>query len=369
MPRVHIGKVGTFTAMSGEKVEFTEEMFRDAAAAYDPKLFKSPIVKGHPKHDAPAHGWVTGLTVEGENIYADADQVAEDFADDWREGRYGNVSASWYKPDSPNNPVPGSYYLRHIGVLGAMPPAIKGLEHANFSDKDGDFLTVEFGEYSVSTTARIFGSIREFFIEKFGREEADTAVPGFLVDGLMLEAGDDQSFSEPAASPDPATKTETKPTKEESSVTEEELERQQKALKEREDALKKREADFAEQQAGEIKAGNKAFVEGLVKDGRPLPCDQGKLLSFMEELGSGDSVDFGEGDQRSPLDFFKSEILAKLPQSVDFSEQAGADQGEPVTKDGAEIGAEASAYMAEMASKGITVSATEAVNHVTKKES
>jgi len=48
-------------------------------------------------------------------------------------GRYKKISASFYSPNYPFNPAPGSYYLKHVGFLGAVPPAVKGLGDARFS--------------------------------------------------------------------------------------------------------------------------------------------------------------------------------------------------------------------------------------------
>ncbi|MBF0186018.1 MAG: hypothetical protein HQM06_16735, partial [Magnetococcales bacterium] len=58
-------------------------------------------------------------------------------------GRFKKISASFYPPDSPNNPTPGLFALRHIAFLGAQPPAIKGLPDAKFAD-DGPH--IEFQE-------------------------------------------------------------------------------------------------------------------------------------------------------------------------------------------------------------------------------
>ena len=41
-------------------------------------------------------------------------QVDPAFAEAVAAGRYKKVSASFYQPNSPHNPVPGVYYLRHV---------------------------------------------------------------------------------------------------------------------------------------------------------------------------------------------------------------------------------------------------------------
>lgn len=38
--------------------ELTADALARSAAVYDPKIHEAPLVIGHPKHNAPAHGWV-----------------------------------------------------------------------------------------------------------------------------------------------------------------------------------------------------------------------------------------------------------------------------------------------------------------------
>lgn len=83
-------------------------------------------------------GFVRGLVAVGNSLYAVA-EVAADFVDLVREGRLLAVSASFFKPEANNNPMPGIWFLRHVGFLGAVPPAVKGLERMDFSELPADF--------------------------------------------------------------------------------------------------------------------------------------------------------------------------------------------------------------------------------------
>lgn len=132
--RIHIFKAGRHTAMSGASLTFSETDLRRTAAAYKPSLHVAPLVLGHPKDDAPAYGSVTGLSVDGGNLMAEA-SVGAELTKLVRDGKYLRVSSSFYSPDAPNNPYPGTYYLRHVGFLGAMPPAVKGLEPPSFGEQ------------------------------------------------------------------------------------------------------------------------------------------------------------------------------------------------------------------------------------------
>ncbi|MEI9885919.1 MAG: hypothetical protein WDN08_05345 [Rhizomicrobium sp.] len=80
---------------------------------------------GHPSSDAPAYGWAAGLKMDGDRLVADVDQLDPGFAEIVKAGRFKKISPSFYEPDGKGNPKPGAYYLRHIGFLGAQPPAVK----------------------------------------------------------------------------------------------------------------------------------------------------------------------------------------------------------------------------------------------------
>jgi len=151
---LHIFRAGRHTAQSGACLEFSEAEVGAIAANYDPALHEAPIVVGHPRTDAPAYGWIKSLRAEGAELFAEPDQVEPAFAEMVRAGRFKRMSASFYPPKSAANPAPGSYYLKHVGFLGAQPPAVKGLKAAEFAE-DGEAVTVEvaFSEAEIAGVA------------------------------------------------------------------------------------------------------------------------------------------------------------------------------------------------------------------------
>ncbi|MBA2929890.1 hypothetical protein G9Q86_15050 [Pseudomonas sp. CCUG 57209] len=149
MKPLHIFKPGKHTAMSGASFDFSESDLAATVRAYDPALHEAPMVIGHPKHDGPASGWIQSLTATPEGLIAVPAQVDADFAEQVAKGSYKKISASFYHPDAANNPVPGVYYLRHVGFLGAQPPSVKGLRPIELAD--GEQGVVEFGDYGKST--------------------------------------------------------------------------------------------------------------------------------------------------------------------------------------------------------------------------
>jgi len=190
---LHIFRAGRHTAMSGQSFEFSEAEVEAVAAAYDPALHEAPIVVGHPRTDAPAYGWVKSLRAEGAELFAEPDQVEPAFAEMVRAGRFKRISASFYPPKASANPAPGSYYLKHVGFLGAQPPAVKGLKAAEFAD-DGEAVTLEldFSEAEIAGVAsagfgglrRVVSGLRDWLLASQGQEVADGIVPAHELEGI-----------------------------------------------------------------------------------------------------------------------------------------------------------------------------------------
>jgi hypothetical protein len=144
---LEIFRPGTHVSMSGNVIAFSDADLAACAAAYDPAKHEAPIVIGHPVHDAPAYGWVKRLEFREGALFALPHQVEPSFAEAVNAGRYKKISPAFYAKGSRTSPAPDSLYLRHIGTLGAMPPAVKGMRDAAFVENDLDFLS--FGDFSV----------------------------------------------------------------------------------------------------------------------------------------------------------------------------------------------------------------------------
>lgn len=189
MNPIEIFKIGKHTATNGQTLPFDEKMLSAAVKGYDPALHEAPVVVGHPKDNHPAFGWIDHLELKEGVVLAHPKQVDAEFAELVEQGKYKKRSASWYLPDSPNNPKPGTLYLRHVGFLGAMPPALKGLKDVSFNESEQG--VVEFGDVSpwtLSNIAGIFRRLREKMIAKDGVEEADNIIPNYAIEDLTQEA-------------------------------------------------------------------------------------------------------------------------------------------------------------------------------------
>ena len=133
MTPLQIFRVGQHTDMTGRTIAFSASDLAATAAAYDPARYEAPLVVGHPTTDDPAYGWVAALVLSGSCLEASPRQVDPAFAALVNEERFNRISASFFLPDVPSNPVPGVFYLRHVGFLGAAAPAVRGLKKPSFS--------------------------------------------------------------------------------------------------------------------------------------------------------------------------------------------------------------------------------------------
>ena len=329
-----IFKAGKRQSNDGKEYEITEQDVIDCAECYNPTLHEAPLVFGHPKTDDPAFGWVKGLQSTGGLLSADFSDVDEGAKELVRAKKFKHVSASFYPPTHPSNPVPGKWYLRHVGLLGAMPPSVKGLGAVSFSDADG---CVEFSEYGQETTAGLFRRLRDWMIGKFGQEEADQVVPGWEIDSMREDATRERinraqsqpiellaAFAE-ASAPPTEPQTSTPPIEKEQTMTEAE----QKAIARAEAA----ERQLAEMQAAQVKAerdaahtANADFAEGLVKGGKLAPAKKDAVIRVLDfiQYPSETTADFAEGESAQSLADEVRSLLSGQSASPIFGEVATA---------------------------------------------
>lgn len=324
MTQIEIFKAGKRYDANGVLKDITVADLEKTVATYNPEYHEAPLVIGHPKSNNPAWGWVKGLSLDGDVLKADVDEVDAEFAEMVKDGKFKKVSAAFYLPDSPNNPHKGVLSLRHVGFLGAMPPAVKGLKQVEFAEDD---LFVEFSDWG---QASLFARMREWIIGKFGIEEADKALPHFEVEWLKEDAMRDQIKKQVQAeqsTPEPIFNEPQKP-EGETGMTPEEIE----ALKAENEKLKaekaQAEAEKAEADLQAEKAGNAEFCEGLVKEGKLAPVVKAQMVQALDaisDMKAGREPEFNEGED--VLSVFKSALNA-APKIIEFSEVATAEKAQ-----------------------------------------
>ncbi len=394
MPSIHIAKAGArAVSVEGVDLEFTPALLAEVAQTYSPRTHEAPLVIGHPKLTAPAYGWVRGLSFADGHLVADVDPQPELVG--WVKQRlFSKVSAQFYPPASRNNPTPGKWHLAHIGFLGANPPAIKGLPAVSFAEGQ-ELATVEldavsFGElsgYFGSSVTRLLRRLRDWLVERDGLEKADAVLPQWELDGLSdtaaaasqqeteerrQEGMQGASFADraPDVSGELHTPIESRSNHAErtSSVSAE----TQAALAAEKARADRAEAELqalrgaeAQRQAQARQAECASFADKLIGEARWPAGARDVLVATLVHLETpaGDSVvSFGEGDAAQPLaSVLRTQLLA-MPAAVSFAEHArngGAREIDPVA-----LGHKAAALVADEATRGITITAAEAVARI-----
>lgn len=350
--RIEVFRPGTFTPMQGGALTYSASDLKAIADAYDPDTAPAPIVVGHPDVDAPAYGWVTGFDYDAneERLYARVGEIDPAFAALVKAGRFKKVSLAYFAPGHAANPVPGTWYPKHLGFLGAAAPGVPGLKNAKFSIPQSEAVTFEVAFGVGSETAGVLRLLRELLIERFGREDADAAIPAWRID--WIEAADDPPEPAPHFAAPPAPEPPT-PEPKEPAVTQPDP-----AFAAREAELTTREAALAAREQASRHAENAAFAAALVADGKLLPVSAARVVAILDALPGEASVSFAAGEAaQTPAEALKA-VLSEQPKSVQFGAldlgkgpgaSAGAPafaaDGNPVDRDELAVDAKARAFM------------------------
>lgn len=371
---LEIFRAGTHKDSEGREWTFTKEQMAESVAAYDPVVFAAPLVIGHPKMEDPAYGLVKSINLDGDLVVAEPMDVEPQFAAMVNEKRFPKMSASFFPPTHSANPKPGVWYLRHVGFLGAAAPAIPGLKMAEFGADTNELVTIDFAAsnadqalWSLSKMAR---GLRDWMLEQFGAETADKVVPDYVVRDIetqQTEAMQELSKAYPGFAAPDVSKDNPKP-----EVLPVDPNKDKTAdFAARESQLAAREKALADKELAAKQEAAVSFAAQLVTEGKLLPGEKDGLVSFMASLDQELTVSFAapEGEVKKPATDWLRGFLSNLPARVDFSEHSGKDKDKE-TVDFSEnpkaLAAAANQYQAEMQTKGVTVSATDAVKHVKK---
>ena len=303
---VEIFRAGTYTPNSGEPMKFSPAEVEAIAASYDPSVSEAPIVVGHPKDNSPAYGWVESLKAQGGRLLAKFKQVDQGFREAVNASRFKHRSISLRK-----NPDGRGYYLRHVGFLGAAPPAVKGMRPVPANFEEGDAIAFEFSDVSVQGKeldmdreglTKVIDDRLANFAERlkkmFGRKE--DAVPADFSEQIKAAVAKQSEAMEAAFS---------------------------EKIKTLEADLKAEREAREQAQQDSVSPEIRSFVEAKRAEGKWVPAmDKMGLAEFADALGGLESIDFSEGEgdekktvERTPLEIFKN-FIEGLPKMVDFEE-------------------------------------------------
>jgi hypothetical protein len=249
---VEVLRVGRFRDLHGREIAVDAALLGELADSYDPSLYQAPVVIGHPQHNSPAFGLLaeprasaTGLTVALTDL--DAAFVAAH-----RAKRYPQRSLSFWPAGHPDNPLPdqGRAYLRHLGFLGGVAPAVKGLRGADLAAADAGVVTLDLAELSAGEPGGA------------SPEPIDETSEQTMTDTTPADSAADSTAAAQAA----------------------ELAERESALETRAAALAAREQALAQAEAARRREQVTAFAEGLANQARLRPADVPRVVEILLAL-------------------------------------------------------------------------------------
>lgn len=383
---IQIATVGTYTASNGEEVTFTEEDFDQMIANTAPN--EAPFVIGHPKVNAPAYGWGVEYKRDGDKLFVKGGQINPEFSRLVESGAYKKRSFSVAKGDA-------GWKIKHIGWLGAAAPAISGMADVQCA-ADDNAVVFEFSDtgafseiaYQLQTVGNLFRSMRDKMIETEGVEAADRFFSEWQINNLQNARESIMSRLD-------------KDNNAESNFSEANFEsvfaefllddaRQQLAAEAQAiaaqaaaDELKKQtEAQFSEQiaQLSADKNALQAQIDRQAIDstiaawrsaGKITPAKEAGIADFMASLRAAQTFEFsvdGESQTVSQAQFFTAFVDNLKPVQLG-NEVAGGKLPDDPSGDADGIASAARDFTESQLSKGIEVSWTEAVLHVSRNQS
>lgn len=382
---IEVFQAGTHTDSKGKVVTFTAADLDEMTANSD-ALGAAPAVVGHPQHDSPAYGWARQLRREGERLFAKFDDVHPAFKAAVEAGSYRNRSLSVYK-----DPHHG-WRIRHVGWLGAAPPAIDGLQPLNFTADEPAELH-EFASLDASAGWRMASAVddmaamarawREHLIATQGQEVADQVAPEWRISGMtataerLRQAADDDS----TATATNRLFTHTDPGAPIMSLTQADLDR---AVQEAEARVRTELGSQFSAQSTELLQlqGERqrerigATLAGWKAAGYLLPAEEPGLAEFMAALdgGTAEAFEFTAAGantpaKKTPAEFF-AEFVARRGALVKITGGQAANTTDPApalnNQSARQIADAALEFQAAEEKAGRSISIDVAVAHVTR---
>jgi len=193
MTLLEIFRTGTFTDSQGTADTYELSDLVEIVSNYDPSLHEAPFVLNHDERTANM-GLVKSLALIGESLYAIPHKVTDWLKGQVNSGRWPRVSVALYGENDPNNPTPGSLYLRHVSFVQV--PAVKGMQPPGFAFAEGgeNLKYYDVGmtsgvddlNYVCMSIIGLLGGLRDMLLSSpsFEIDAVDNALPRWQLDQL-----------------------------------------------------------------------------------------------------------------------------------------------------------------------------------------
>lgn len=282
---IHVFRTGWHTDSRGVTRYFTRADLDRAINTYAPARYEPPAVIGHPKMDDPAYGWMDGVRRKGEDLHVKLKKVYRPFWDAVESGRFPKRSIAFF-PDG---------RIRHIGFLGAWPPAVDGL-----SD---DGLKRAFSKAPPSQYFIITGGVmaKKKKKKKKGGDFQAFALQNADDQGVAFGIADIQNLYNELA---------------EEKAAREAAEDKLKKLKKK---ASKQSMEFAAPTAENMERLN-TRIDDLVKDGKITKAMAPQALAFASVMSNAPQVEVEIAGKRQTMeDHFFEALDQKNPHSLFFA--------------------------------------------------
>ncbi len=145
---IEVFRTGTFADSLGREESYTAEKIDEISRIFNTEVLEkgylAPLVKGHPKNDEPAHGWIERLARRGNKMVAKLMGLTPEIIKEISEGRFKRISIA----------LSPELLLRHVGLLGAVQPAVSGLRAVEFEQDFGGSFVFD-SDFSISEENQI----------------------------------------------------------------------------------------------------------------------------------------------------------------------------------------------------------------------
>ncbi|MGK9367534.1 hypothetical protein ACSSWA_01375 [Melioribacter sp. Ez-97] len=347
-------KTGTFVAKNGKKVTFEEKDLDKIIENTD--LGKEPqFVVEHPSYDKLGFGTIAALKRVGKYLFALPKTVNEKFKEAVNRGELPGRSVSLDEK---------TLSLSHIGFLPPeVAPAVDGLGTYSFSSGESNLsfalpgveshfaeidehkyefagggkheFSMEISRWPFSQIKNLFRNIKNAFIEKFGREEADQILPEYDLEviGDPPVIIENKDFDETKlSSNNKGDDMKVDLSKYDFSKVDPELkaalESLQKENKELEVQLQQATQTISAAQLEKNRNEVLAFCESPEMKLKILPAEKEKVVSLLLAVKEKGNLEFSSSDgaaqtkvQFSAYDYLK-DLLKRLPDKIEMSEVA-----------------------------------------------
>lgn len=287
------GTTKTYTEADLDKIiaQFNNGKEGEAGKTKDGR--KVPLTVGHPDDNAPAFGYLGKIWRDGIKLMGGFVNVLDVMKGWISQKTYEAVSIA----------INGDLSLRHVGILGGVPPAVPSMGDWKFMDGDQEVVIPGFA----------FEKDENFESLTFSSEENMNELEQALNKNAELSVENKTLADNNKAM---ATELEASKAKVEEltgKVGETEI-----ALKDAESKFTEKEKEFNElteaNAQAELKRADEAdvaFAEKVIAEHKALPRDKEVILATMKSLRNSEEMEFSDGDKKvkkTPLTAYKESL-------------------------------------------------------------